>query len=131
MKNDHLKNNIIHFFTNILLRKHITLYVIIGQNTNFANVDDLTFFFFFFAGKCVMHVPRPGERTEGSVGLLPTKNLRCPSKHLRRGHGDNVLSYFRRPRPCWSATVADVADPSRLGGGYRPPPRHILSEGRA
>ena len=33
-----------------------------------------------------MHVPRPGERTEGSVGLLPTKNLRCPSKQLRRGH---------------------------------------------
>ena len=52
-----------------------------------------------------MHVPRPGERTEGSVGLLPTKNLRCPSKHLRRGHGDNVLSYFRRPRRCRSATV--------------------------
>ena len=29
-----------------------------------------------------MHVPSPGERTGGSVGLLPTKNLRCPPEHL-------------------------------------------------
>ena len=51
---------------------------------------------FFVAGISLMDVYRPWEESEGSVGLLPTKNLLCPPIYLRRCHGNND-SYFHDP----------------------------------
>ena len=72
----------------------------------------------FFFG---MHGPRPGERTEGSVGLLPTKNLRCPQSTY--AGATRITSYLTPvdpggagPQPC------GVADPSRRGGVILSPP---------
>ena len=88
-------------------------------------------FFFFFAGKCVMHVPRPGERAEGSVGLLPTKNLRCPPKHLYAGVTGATVHASATPAVPGPHPI--MRTPSRRRGGkmLTAPLTFLLFEGRA
>ena len=72
-----------------------------------------------------MHVPRPGERTGGSVGLLPTKNLRCPPKHLCAGVTGTTAHASATPAvPARNVVVLRA----RLveGGVMLTPPRHEI-----
>ena len=129
-----------HKHYNDFLRVSIDLFIIIYIFSTAISYST----FLFLAGKCVMHVPHPGERAEGSVGSYRLKTCGVPKAPLCRSYGCDG-SRLRDPGSARSAphnadpiSWEDVDRPldiSPFWGArvrhYAPPPRvHFVMERR-